>query len=288
MLERMKLLLLRLMNQSKNQKLKIRTKSAVIFGIVVITLLSLGKVSNYIFLGLLTILCYRELYQLDQKEDQVSYNHWIATLISNLILFFIFIYLGSDDVLFKFLVWISCFYSVLALLNLHFNFRIFEYRTNLVLHSSFYISYPLLIAALLLTHFDIGNHWLLKIIVLIWVSDSAAYLVGSRIGKNKLFPSVSPNKTIEGSLGAGLFIALFGFGIAYFFGNHEYQYWISMALLVWIFGTYGDLVESKIKRSLKIKDSGNIMPGHGGILDRFDSFIFIWPFIGLFHLFSYS
>ena len=90
-----------------------------------------------------------------------------------------------------------------------------------------------------------------------------AYFTGKAIGKNKLFPSVSPGKTIEGSLGAGVFSVLVGLGFAYAIGE-SYWKWVVLAILVWILGTLGDLVESKLKRVQNVKDSGSILPGHGG------------------------
>ncbi len=116
------------------------------------------------------------------------------------------------------------------------------------------------------------------IITLIWTSDTMAYFTGKAIGKNKLFPSVSPGKTIEGSLGAGTFSVLVGLGFAYALGE-SYWKWAMMAILVWIFGTLGDLVESKLKRVQNVKDSGSILPGHGGFLDRFDSLVLLIPFL---------
>jgi phosphatidate cytidylyltransferase len=119
---------------------------------------------------------------------------------------------------------------------------------------------------------------MMGIIILIWTCDTMAYFTGKTIGKTKLFPSVSPGKTIEGSLGAGFFCILVSLGFAY--GLEEsYLNWVIVALLVWILGTFGDLVESKLKRVQNVKDSGSILPGHGGFLDRFDSLVLLIPFL---------
>ena len=122
----------------------------------------------------------------------------------------------------------------------------------------------------------------LALFVFIWVSDSGAYLVGSSIGKNRLFPRISPNKSWEGSIGGGLFAILAALLIAYIDNQYmeatlSYLQWIGFALVVVFFGTWGDLTESMMKRQLGIKDSGNILPGHGGFLDRFDSTILAIP-----------
>ena len=126
---------------------------------------------------------------------------------------------------------------------------------------------------------------LISIFILIWTNDTFAYLVGKNFGKNKLFPSVSPKKTIEGFIGGLLFSVIGGILLAKYFIEAKYVYfWIIIAIIVSIFSTLGDLIESKLKRVAGVKDSGTIMPGHGGILDRLDSIIFVIPFINLFYL----
>lgn len=123
---------------------------------------------------------------------------------------------------------------------------------------------------------------MISILSIIWVNDSFAFLVGKNIGKNKLFPSVSPNKTVEGFLG-GMFFSLLAALVIYKFYDHfSLFHWIMISLIVSIFGTIGDLVVSKFKRQANIKDSSNLMPGHGGILDRFDSLLFASPFVYLY------
>ena len=119
------------------------------------------------------------------------------------------------------------------------------------------------------------------ILILIWVNDSFAYLVGKNFGKHKLFVSVSPKKTIEGFIGGWVF-ALIASLIISKYSDFNYVSWLIIASLVSIFGTIGDLVESKFKRQANIKDSGSIMPGHGGLLDRLDSLFFAAPFVFLY------
>ena len=129
---------------------------------------------------------------------------------------------------------------------------------------------------------------LISIIILIWTNDTFAYLVGKNLGKNKLFPSVSPKKTIEGFIGGLIFTVIGGALLAHFYIMASNLYiWIIIASIVSVFSTLGDLIESKLKRVAGIKDTGNIMPGHGGILDRLDSIIFVIPFINLFYLILY-
>lgn len=131
---------------------------------------------------------------------------------------------------------------------------------------------------------------IIGLFILIWTNDTFAYIVGKSIGKNKLYERISPKKTIEGFLGGLLFAVLGGYLISKFyiqpnanFSEKSILIWITIAVIVGIFGTIGDLIESKFKRIAGIKDSGKIMPGHGGILDRLDSVIFVAPIVYLFY-----
>lgn len=117
----------------------------------------------------------------------------------------------------------------------------------------------------------------LSIFVFIWLSDTGAYCVGSLIGKHRLFERISPKKSWEGSIGGGIFSIASSLGFAHFFPFMPGWQWVGLAIVVVIFGTCGDLTESLMKRQLGIKDSGNILPGHGGMLDRFDSALMAIP-----------
>ena len=131
----------------------------------------------------------------------------------------------------------------------------------------------------------------LSVFVFLWVNDSGAYCVGSLLGRHKLFPRISPGKSWEGSIGGALFVIAAAWGIGWFENSLvtteatsegvapllSIPEWIGLGLVVVIFGTWGDLVESLFKRTLGIKDSGSILPGHGGMLDRFDSSLLAIP-----------
>jgi len=138
------------------------------------------------------------------------------------------------------------------------------------------------------TNDDFVKFLIIGIFILIWMNDSFAYIVGRAFGRTKLFSRVSPKKTVEGALG-GLFFAL---GTAYFLAKYEPiispLQWVVLAAVIVVAGSLGDLVESKLKRAAGVKDSGAILPGHGGMLDRLDSLVFAAPFAYLtLNIFAY-
>ncbi|MFJ5761826.1 phosphatidate cytidylyltransferase [Neobacillus sp. NPDC093182] len=132
---------------------------------------------------------------------------------------------------------------------------------------------------------DAGLVYIFYSLFMIWATDSGAYFVGKATGKNKLWPEISPNKTVEGSVG-GVVCALI---VAVLFSlltdiNANLVALLAITAVLSIFGQIGDLVQSAFKRHFGVKDSGNILPGHGGILDRFDSLLFVLPLLHFFHL----
>lgn len=122
----------------------------------------------------------------------------------------------------------------------------------------------------------------LGFLILLWTNDTGAYLAGRSMGRRKLFERISPNKTWEGFIGGVVLAVVAGFVLSYYFEVFPLWNWICMALIIGIFGTFGDLVESMLKRNVGVKDSGNILPGHGGLLDRFDGLLMAAPLVYLF------
>lgn len=117
----------------------------------------------------------------------------------------------------------------------------------------------------------------LSVFIFLWLNDTGAYCFGSLLGKHRLFERISPKKSWEGSIGGAVVCIGIAFVLAYFFPFLNTLQWIGLALVIVVFGTWGDLTESLLKRQLKIKDSGTILPGHGGMLDRFDSSLMAIP-----------
>jgi phosphatidate cytidylyltransferase len=188
----------------------------------------------------------------------------------------------SDEVI-QILLVITIFVNLILIKDLFTTKKIPLFESKRFITTTFYLSSGFIFML------QIGNYkneftplLLLGSFILIWVNDSAAYLVGKNFGHQKLFPSISPKKTVEGFLGGLLFACISSYFIALYTETLSFNSWLILAIIVSVLGTFGDLIESKFKRQAGVKDSGIIMPGHGGLLDRLDSLIFAAPFIYLF------
>lgn len=150
----------------------------------------------------------------------------------------------------------------------------------LILMSLFYIAIPFsLFPYFCASTNGFSPNVVAGMLFLTWANDSFAYIIGSKIGKTPFFLRISPKKTWEGTIGGAVICLLTSAIIAQFFTQLSLANWIVIAAIIAVFGTIGDLVESLLKRSVGVKDSGSFMPGHGGFLDRFDAFIFCIPFV---------
>ncbi|MFD0862616.1 phosphatidate cytidylyltransferase [Sungkyunkwania multivorans] len=202
--------------------------------------------------------------------------------IAFLILWWLFIYvIKSPNAIWGLLI--PC-----ILINLNLLANLYEHEpkkwntTNLFLIGLFYIGGGFIF----LTMIPYGENrfdklLIIGIFILIWVNDSFAYLVGRTFGRHKLFERISPKKTIEGFLGGVVFALIAAYLLSRYDDSEALStvHWLTLGAVVVIAGTFGDLVESKFKRVGKVKDSGAILPGHGGLLDRLDSLVFAAPFI---------
>ncbi|MFJ7933173.1 phosphatidate cytidylyltransferase [Sporosarcina sp. NPDC096371] len=129
-----------------------------------------------------------------------------------------------------------------------------------------------------------GIEYVVYALLVIWTTDSGAYFVGRKIGKRKLWPEISPNKTVEGFVGGVVLAVVFALVFQYFYPiASTYTILIAVTIVASIVGQMGDLVESALKRHYAVKDSGKLLPGHGGILDRFDSLLFVLPLLHFLH-----
>ena len=167
---------------------------------------------------------------------------------------------------------------------------------NTIIYSAFgqlYITLPFCLLLLISYEYKLANTiyyfaFVLAILVFIWVNDTFAFLTGITLGKHKLLERISPKKTIEGFVGGIFFTVLAGVSFSYLFTEYNIYFWIGFGLIVSLFATLGDLFESLIKRTYKVKDSGNLIPGHGGILDRIDSLLLVVPAIYVYLLITNS
>lgn len=149
------------------------------------------------------------------------------------------------------------------------------------------LPFSLMLDILHSSDWSLSRFVLLAIFVCIWVNDSGAYCVGSLIGKHKMFPRVSPGKSWEGLVGGVVFSLVAGGVFAWFIPGIAVWRWMLIALTVSAFGNLGDLMESLLKRTIGVKDSGRFMPGHGGVLDRFDSLLLAVPAVWILQHFIY-
>jgi phosphatidate cytidylyltransferase len=272
---------------------QIRALTAVVFGAVVIFGILISPLTYSVLMSVILIGSILEFYRICKpmfKKDKIHltlYRNLVlaVSIFASLISYLVSFHKISHNWMFSIpLLVASIFYTELVLRSRR-PFR--SIGVNLL--ALYYIAMPLALTYFLA--FEKGQFSgaiLLGVLFIIWANDSGAYLIGSLIGKNKLIPHVSPNKTIEGFLGGGVFCFLVAYLNIGFFSNiswlHSFQFiqpmvWYMIAGIVFVFATMGDLVESLLKRSLDIKDSGNILPGHGGFLDRFDAFLFVLPFV---------
>lgn len=253
-----------------------RALSGTVYILLLITATMLSKFSFLILFGFFLMIAVFEFCNL------VQLNRIVAISISA-VLFLIFSTFEITKVNSFFLIIGSLYISVKLIYLLFTHSLIKQNNISKYVYLIGYIILPIII----LTKIPFQNNSfepkiIISIFILIWTNDTFAYIVGKSIGKTKLFESISPKKTIEGFVGGALFAIFAGILISMYYVPMSFFYWITIAIIVSVFGTIGDLVESKFKRIAGVKDSGTIMPGHGGILDRLDSVIFVAPFIYLF------
>ena len=269
------------------KNLIIRTVSGVVYAVLIAGAIFYDKfffAAEFAIIGILTT-C--EFHKLINKLENVDTLIWTG-IVSSFVLFLSLIlsYYNSD---FQFLTEKLIFCIYLLLIFCVFILEIFRKKPNPVNNIAYFLMGQIYIAVpfmcLISIRFNFERIILLAFFVIIWANDVFAYLVGSLIGKHKLCERISPNKSWEGFIGgmAGALIA--GFVFSQFNSELNLLKWFLFAFIVAISGTLGDLFESLIKRTVGVKDSGNIMPGHGGFLDRLDSVLFAAPAVLIFLFF---
>jgi len=237
----------------------------------VLALLLFHDIGRMILLALIPLLSLIEYFKIT-KARALEYGIFIILLG----LTFGLIYFLKLDLIF--LIIFCCLINVTLIWNLFKVPPVIKHHHLKSLYGAFYIAVPFMLAYFMNLHSQ-NSHALISIMILIWVSDSCAYFVGSRVGKRKLFPRISPKKTWEGFYGAGMCVFIAAYITGSIFKVNELGFWMLFALIIWVLGSLGDLIASHVKRIHSVKDSGSILPGHGGFFDRFDAFIFVLPFI---------
>ncbi len=232
----------------------------------------LNEYTFFVVFASFLIICLWEFYGLTEKSGTRP-KKWFGMILAGLIFLVFFLREFFE---------ISKVYVYVLVLIAFVSFAIELLRSgNAIKNLSaeflgiFYVAIPFALTNYLVSwngHFDF--RLLLGIFVIIWAYDIFAFFIGSSIGKRKIFPTISPNKTLEGTAGGIIFSIVAGIGVYEIFKIFEMTDWIIIAVLVAFGALIGDLIESKLKRSAGVKDSGKLMPGHGGLLDRFDSFLF--------------
>lgn len=242
-----------------------------------------GPIPFTILFALISALTIREFGSIVGKSGEVIINKPIC-MLAGVFLFFGFAYLGvapgDSSVLIPYLFLVI--YLLVSELYLKRKNPLHNWAYTMM--SQMYIALPFALLNVLAFHTNVTgsaseyNPILpLSIFIFNWVNDTGAYCTGVLFGKHHLFERISPKKSWEGSIGGAVFCVIAAFVMAHFFPFLSLGVWVGLGLVIVVFGTWGDLTESLLKRTLGIKDSGNILPGHGGMLDRFDSSLMAIP-----------
>lgn len=261
-----------------------RAITSVFFVLTLLTAFYFGYLSTFFLFFVITTIGVEEFYSIVSKNKDYSPLKFFGLLTS--IITFVILTLVIQNT-------ISTKYLALPFVFIFLTFIIELYRKKR--HPFINVAYTILpiiyivLPFVLLYHLGYYNNhqftheYSYSIIwgffFILWANDTGGYLSGRFFGKHKLFERISPKKTWEGSIGGALLSIAIAYVCSIYFKQITLQDWIVVALITVVFGSLGDLVESMLKRSLNIKDSGNILPGHGGILDRFDGLFLSIPFV---------
>lgn len=259
-----------------------RAITGILFvGILVGSILK-GEVTFTFLFALISAMTIFEFATIVSKSGEVTVNRSIS-LLASIFLFLAFTYLGlfpgRNEVLIPYLFLLI--YLLVSELYLKRKNPVHNWAYTML--GQIYVALPFALLNVLAYHTGTDGDSTynpilpLSIFLFNWTNDTGAYCTGMLFGKHKLFERISPKKSWEGSIGGGLLSIGMAVLLAHYFPIMDMFRWIGLGLTVVIFGTWGDLTESLLKRTLGIKDSGHILPGHGGMLDRFDSTLLAVP-----------
>ena len=264
-----------------------RTLSGFIFITLVIASILL---SRFTFVGVFAIICgwsVVEFHTLTNLQKDVNVNVWIA--LTGAVLLFICSFVYVSGILQYTVYSIYAIFIAFVIIS-----ELYRQKPN-PLHNWAYfilgqafIALPFSLLNFIIFIKDFQPIILLAVFVTIWVNDTGAYLVGVTLGKHRLFERISPKKSWEGFFGGAIFALLSGYIFSIYYPEISLINWLFFSEIIVVFGTFGDLTESLMKRTIEVKDSGNIIPGHGGLLDRFDSMLLAAPAIYIFLNFLFN
>ena len=257
--------------------LVLRAITGAVIVAAIIASIILGKYYFGILFFVFTVLGTFEFFKMIEKSDIIAQTTF-GTIVAGL-LYLLLWWVSFDNQRAMYLVIIVLLVFIVPIRELYrtdSNQPIANIATTLL--GIVYIAFPMGLMNFMFRYKGEPTwHLLLGMFVILWTADTFAYLVGSKIGKNRLFERISPKKSWEGTVGGTIAALVAGLIFSLFFTEMNLTLWMGYALTIVIAGTYGDLIESMFKRSLNVKDSGNILPGHGGILDRFDAVFMAVP-----------
>src|ERR1700761_6581272 len=260
--------------------MKTRAITGFFFVIVMLCSMLFGHYPFGIFFAALSLFCLYEFYGLI-KQYGYQPNLQIG-LISGFFIYAIFAFITNQDSpqLHKILLLLTIPISLIFILELFKQSEAPFINIAFTLAGLAFVIIPFtFFHALAYINGPFNFHYPLTFMILLWSNDTGAYLTGRQFGRTKLFERHSPKKTWEGFFGGMVIPAVAALIISHFFNDLPWNRWVSVAILISCFGTLGDLVESMFKRSINVKDSGGILPGHGGLLDRFDGLLIAAPVV---------
>jgi len=234
----------------------------------------------FLFFGI-TLLSMKEFYTLLLTDDK-NPNVW-AGIVIGMSMFVLTFLIQIDYLNYKAFMFVSPIVCLLFIRELYINKKKPFNNVAFTVLGLLYVAIPF--CMIIIAAFSRGAYSyqiVLGCLFLLWASDSGAYFAGRTLGKTKLFERISPKKTWEGSIGGALLSLSVAFVLSHYYPILKLQDWIILSSIIVVVGSYGDLVESSFKRSLKLKDSGSLIPGHGGFLDRFDGLLLAAPFIAVY------
>ena len=267
--------------KSRFSQLIERSRTGIIFAAVVLGMIFFHDLSRHLLLWLVAFFGSYEYLRLRGSNAFSGIKLWLLAALAGP-LFSVLNYFGG----FGFypllpVLLLSVLYQSYLAGRLFIKYGYTQKSYSSVIQAFLYVGLPVLLLNQVLRDAP-GEDLLIVLIAVIWASDTFAYLIGSLIGKHKLLPSVSPGKTVEGAIGGAVFALLTGWILHAFWPLGSLTFQLGLSALIWLTGLAGDLVESHLKRYYGAKDSGSWLPGHGGVLDRFDSFLFSLPFVLLY------